>query len=64
MFWARWRSWLVRRWATRSRSVAYVSPLPFDSDEFARLISSRDPADLKRLATGLARPVAVRPSTR
>jgi hypothetical protein len=34
--------------------------LPFSADEFARLLYSRDPADLKILLAGLAAPDASR----
>jgi hypothetical protein len=33
--------------------------LPFELDEFARLLSSRDPAAFRQLADGLAGPVVV-----
>jgi hypothetical protein len=39
---------------------ASLDYLPFSAHEFARLIYSRDPADKKALANGLARPVAKR----
>jgi len=53
----RLRLWIRRKWAWRKPAPAY-SGLPFDLDEFARLLSSRDPATLKQLANGLAKPVA------
>ena len=53
----RLRLWIRRQWAWRKPAAA-CSGLPFDLDEFARLLSSRDPATLKQLANDLARPVA------
>jgi hypothetical protein len=54
----RLRLWIRRKWAWRKPASAF-SDLPFDLDEFARLLSSRDPAVLKQLANDLAKPVAV-----
>jgi hypothetical protein len=54
----RLRIWIRRRWAWRKPAPAY-SDLPFGLDEFARLLSSRDPATLKQLANDLAKPAAV-----
>jgi hypothetical protein len=53
----RLRIWLRRKWAWHQPAAAF-SDLPFDLDEFARLLSSRDPAVLKQLANDLAKPVA------
>jgi len=46
-----------RQWSWRRRAPS--SGLPFELDEFARLLSSRDPAALRQLADGLAKPVVV-----
>jgi hypothetical protein len=54
----RLRLWIRRKWPWRKPAAAF-SDLPFDLDEFARLLSSRDPAVLKQLANDLAKPVAV-----
>jgi hypothetical protein len=51
----RLRAWIQRQWSWRRR--APPSGLPFELDEFARLLSSRDPAALRQLADGLAKPV-------
>jgi hypothetical protein len=53
----RLRIWLRRKWAGRQPAPGF-SDLPFDMDEFARLLSSRDPAVLKQLANDLAKPTA------
>jgi hypothetical protein len=53
----RLRLWIRRKWAWRQPASAF-SDLPFDMDEFARLLSSRDPAVLKQLANDLAKPAA------
>jgi hypothetical protein len=53
----RLRIWIRRKWAWR-RPAPGFSDLPFDMDEFARLLSSRDPAVLKQLANDLAKPAA------
>jgi hypothetical protein len=53
----RLRLWIRRKWAWRKPAAAF-SDLPFELDEFARLLSSRDPAVLKQLANDLAKPVA------
>jgi hypothetical protein len=53
----RLRAWIRRQWAWRRRAPS--CGLPFELDEFARLLSSRDPAALRQLADGLARPVVV-----
>jgi hypothetical protein len=54
----RLRLWIRRKWAWRKPASAF-SDLPFELDEFARLLKSRDPAVLKQLANDLAKPVAV-----
>jgi hypothetical protein len=55
----RFRLWTRFKLALKKRPVP--SPgLPYGLDEFARLISSREPTALKQLAAGLARPVVVR----
>jgi hypothetical protein len=54
----RLRLWIRRKWAWRKPASGF-SNLPFELDEFARLLSSRDPAVLKQLANDLAKPVAV-----
>jgi hypothetical protein len=57
----RWRLWTWLKLALRKRAVP--SPqLPYELDEFAKLLSSRDPAALKQLAAGLGRPVRARPA--
>lgn len=54
------RLWTRLKLALRKRPVS--SPrLPYELDEFARLLSSRDPTALKQLAIGLAGPAEVRP---
>jgi hypothetical protein len=50
----RWRLWTRFKLALRKRPLANPR-LPFELDEFAALLSSRDPAALKRLAVGLSR---------
>jgi hypothetical protein len=58
----RLRIWIRRTWAGRQAASGF-SDLPFDMDEFARRLSSRDPAVLKQLANDLAKPVrALKPS--
>jgi hypothetical protein len=48
-----WRLWTRFKLAFRKRPVP--SPLlPYDLDEFAKLLSSRDPTALQQLAAGLA----------
>jgi hypothetical protein len=51
----RLRAWVRRQWRWRRRVPC--SGLPFELDEFARLLSSRDPAAFRQLADGLAKPV-------
>jgi hypothetical protein len=58
----RWRLWTRFRRSLRKRPVPSVrkppvpsSCLPYELDEFAELLSSRDPAALRQLAAGLAR---------
>jgi hypothetical protein len=58
--WFGLRLWMRLKLALRKRP-AHSSPLPYDLDEFAKLLSSRDPAVLKQLAVGLARPGEARP---
>jgi hypothetical protein len=53
------RLWTRFKLALRKRPVPQPS-LPYDLDEFARLLSSQDPNALKELATGLARSTEVR----
>jgi hypothetical protein len=53
----RLRLWIRRKWAWRQPASGF-SDLPFDMDEFARLLSSHDPAVMKQLANDLAKPVA------
>jgi hypothetical protein len=53
----RLRLWIRRKWAWRKPASSF-SDLPFELDEFARLLSSRDPAVLKQLANDLAKPIA------
>jgi hypothetical protein len=55
----RWRLWTRLKLAFRKRPVSHPQ-LPFELDEFAKLLSSRDPTALKQLASGLARPTAIR----
>jgi hypothetical protein len=55
----RWRLWTRLKLALRKRPVPNPQ-LPFELDEFARLLSSRDPGALKQLASGLAKPVHLR----
>ncbi len=49
----RWRLWTRIKLALRKRPVPQPR-LPYDLDEFAKLLSSRDPRVLKQLASGLA----------
>ena len=49
----RWRLWTRLKLALRKRPVPQPQ-LPYDLDEFAKLLSSRDPHALKKLASGLA----------
>lgn len=49
----RWRFWTRLKLALRRRPVPQPR-LPYDLDEFAKLLSSRDPRALKQLASGLA----------
>jgi hypothetical protein len=56
----RWRLWTRFRLAGRKRGVVN-RPMSFDLDEFAQLLSSRDPAALKQLAARLAGNARVRP---
>jgi hypothetical protein len=51
---------LKRLWSGASPSLI-DHHLPYSAEEFARLLYSRDPADLKALAEGLAKPFAIRP---
>lgn len=53
----RLKSWLLTKLA-KPRDVDAFAALPFDANEFARLLSSRDPGDMKRLASGLCRPAS------
>ena len=55
----RWRFWTRFKLALRKRPAPYRQ-LPFELDEFAALLSSRDPAALKQLAAGLSRYPQVR----
>jgi hypothetical protein len=49
----RWRLWTRIKLALRKRTS--LNPeLPFELDEFAALLSSRDPVALKQLAAALA----------
>jgi hypothetical protein len=57
----RWSLWSRLKLALRKRPVVY-RPLPYESAEFARLLSSRDPDALKQLAAGLSRQTGARPS--
>jgi hypothetical protein len=56
----RWRLWSRFKLALRKRPIPYP-PLPYDPDEFAKLLLSRDPNALKQLAAGLAGQTGVRP---
>ena len=56
----RWRFWTLLKLAFRKRPVPQPQ-LPYDLDEFAKLLSSRDPRALKQLASGLAARGAVEP---
>jgi hypothetical protein len=58
----RWHLWTRVKLALRKRPVPYPK-LPYELDEFAKLLTSRDPAALKQLATGLAGPVEIRSSS-
>jgi hypothetical protein len=58
--WFRLRLWLRSKLGLRKRA-APSSRLPYELDEFAKLISSRDPDALKQLAVGLAGPAQIRP---
>lgn len=49
----RWRLWIRFRRSLRKRPVP-SSRLAYELDEFAELLSSRDPAALRQLAAGLA----------
>ena len=49
----RWRLWTRFKLVLRKRPLP-SSQLPFELDEFATLLSSRDPAALKQLAAGLS----------
>jgi hypothetical protein len=55
----RWRLWSRVKLALRKRPLQNP-PMPFEPDEFAKLLSSRDPNALKQLAAGLSRPIEVR----
>jgi len=55
----RWHFWTRLKLALRRRPPPNPR-LPFELDEFAQLLSSRDPDALKQLASGLARPIGVR----
>jgi hypothetical protein len=54
-----WRLWTRFKLALRKRPVPYPQ-LPFELDEFAKLLSSRDPVALKHLAAGLSAPGEIR----
>jgi hypothetical protein len=57
----RWCLWTRFELSLRKRPVP--SPrLPYELDEFAKLLSSRDPAALRQLAAGLAAPGERRPA--
>jgi hypothetical protein len=56
----RLRLWVWFRLALRKRRPPSCR-LPYELDEFAKLISSRDPDVLKQLASGLAGPAQIRP---
>jgi hypothetical protein len=59
----RWRLWTRLKLLMRKHRV--LSPqLPYELDEFAKMLSSRDPTALKQLAAGLGRPVESRPRNR
>ena len=49
----RWRLWTRLKLALRKRPVPQPG-LPYDLDEFAKLLASRDPRALRQLASGLA----------
>ena len=51
----RWRLWTRFKLSLRKRPLP-SSRLPYELDEFAKLLSSRDPAVLRQLAAGLAAP--------
>jgi hypothetical protein len=51
----RWRLWTRFKLSLRKRPVP-SRRLPYGLDEFAKLLSSRDPAALRQLAAGLAAP--------
>jgi hypothetical protein len=53
----RLRTWIRRQWLGR-RPVPSLG-LPFELDEFARLLSSCDPAAFRKLADGLASPAVL-----
>lgn len=55
-----WRLWTRFKLALRRRPVPQPR-LPYDLDEFAKLLSSRDPRALKQLASGLAARGGVEP---
>jgi hypothetical protein len=50
----RWRLWTRFKLSLRKRPVP-SPPLPYGLDDFATLLSSRDPA-IRQLAAGLAAP--------
>jgi hypothetical protein len=52
------RLWAHFKLAPRKRPVLHPH-LPYALDEFARLLSSRNPTTLKQLAAGLGRPAGV-----
>ena len=54
----RWSLWSRLKLALRKRPLA--NP-PYEPEEFARLLSSRDPNALKELAAGLSRQTKVQP---
>jgi hypothetical protein len=56
----RLRLWFRFKLALRRRPPP-LPRLPYELDEFAKLISSRDPAALKQLAIGLAGPADIQP---
>jgi hypothetical protein len=59
----RWRLWTRLKLLMRKHRV--LSPqLPYELDEFAKMLSSPDPTALKQLAAGLGRPVESRPRNR
>jgi hypothetical protein len=55
----RFRLWTRFKLALRKRPVPSAR-VPYGLDEFAELISSRDPSALKQLANGLAKPTELR----